>query len=261
MATRERTRDRAHELADRLLATAGSEIRMSRRAAGLSLRACGADVGLDYATLSRLERHGLEHVTVRQLALACAAVGLDLSIRAFPAGDAVRDAGHLRLLARFRARLPAGLELATEVPLPIPGDRRALDGWLRLLDGTMGVEAETRLADLQAAERKALQKQRDPTWIGWSCSSPIRAGIGRRWSVTARTFEDRSPSTRAPSWSRWALGDCRRPTGSSFSDPDVCSGVPASALDRVLAIPRPSAATERRRTVPRPPAIWARPLP
>lgn len=161
MATRERTRDRAHELADRLLATAGSEIRMSRRAAGLSLRAAGGAVGLDHATLSRLERHGLEHVTVRQLALACAAVGLDLSIRAFPAGDAVRDAGHLRLLARFRARLPAGLELATEVPLPIPGDRRALDGWLRLLDGTMGVEAETRLADLQAAERKALQKQRD----------------------------------------------------------------------------------------------------
>ena len=134
---------------------------MSRRAAGLSLRAAGQEVGLDHGTLSRLERHALEHVTVRQLVLACAAVGLDLSLRTFPAGDAVRDAGHLRLLARFRARLPSGRELATEVPLPIPGDRRALDGRLRLLDGAMGVEAETRLADLQAAERKALLKQRD----------------------------------------------------------------------------------------------------
>jgi hypothetical protein len=118
-------------------------------------------VGLDYSTFGRLERHELENVSVRQLALACAAVGLELSIRTYLRGDPARDAAHLRLLARFRSRIPPGAPWATESPMPIAGDLRALDGWTRLGGQSIGVEAETRLTDVQAVERKALLKKRD----------------------------------------------------------------------------------------------------
>ena len=161
MARAGRRRDRAIELADRDLAQTGVQIRIARRGSGLSLRAAATAVGIDHGTLSLIERHLAPNVTVRQLGLACSAVGLDLRLRTYLAGDAPRDAAQLRLLNRFRVRLPNGSPWATEVPLPIPGDLRALDGWTRLEKRTIGVEAETRLDDLQALERRALLKKRD----------------------------------------------------------------------------------------------------
>jgi hypothetical protein len=118
-------------------------------------------VGLDHSTFARIERNEIEGVSVRNLALACAAVGLVLSTRAYPAADPVRDAAHLRLLARFRSRLPDKVPWQTEVPIPIPGDLRALDGLARIGGRSVGVEAETQLADLQAVGRKAQLKKRD----------------------------------------------------------------------------------------------------
>jgi hypothetical protein len=161
MATRERPRDRALELADRAVAEVGRQVRIGRREAGVSIRAAAAAVALDPSTYGRIERGELENVTVRQLALACASVGRDLSVRSYPRGDPARDAGHRRLLERFRVRLPPGALWATEVPLPIPGDLRGLDGWTRLAGLSIGVEAETRLSDIQALERKVLLKARD----------------------------------------------------------------------------------------------------
>lgn len=139
----------------------GAQVRIARRGGGLSLRAAAHSVGLSYSTFGRLERRDLENATVRQLALACAAVGLDLSLRTFLSGDPARDAAHLRLLALFRSRLPSDAPWASEAPLPIPGDLRALDGWTRIEGRTIGVEAETRLTDVQAVERKAMLKKRD----------------------------------------------------------------------------------------------------
>jgi hypothetical protein len=111
--------------------------------------------------LGRIERGELANVTLLQLALACAAVGLRLSGKAYPDGDPIRDAGQARLLRRFEARLPPGTPFRRETPIPIPGDRRGIDG-TAILDRTRtGVEAETHLSDLQALERRVLQKQRD----------------------------------------------------------------------------------------------------
>jgi hypothetical protein len=106
-------------------------------------------------------RHELQHPSAEQLALACASVGMGLGVRAYLAGEPVRDAGQLRLLARFRACLAPQLPWATEVPMPSPGDLRALDGWTRADGLDIGVEAETRLGDLQALQRRALLKKRD----------------------------------------------------------------------------------------------------
>ena len=155
-----------------------SDVRATRRAAGLSIREAAQSVGLDESAFGRLERFELEHPTVDQLALACASVGLELGVRAYLVGEPVRDAGQLRLLERFRARLAPGLPWATEVPLPSVGDLRAFDGWTRADDATIGVEAETRLGDLQALERRALLKKRD-------------AGVDRLVLVVADTRSNR----------------------------------------------------------------------
>ena len=45
--------------------------------------------------------------------------------------------------------------------MPIAGDPRAADGFIDGESGTTLVEAETRVTDVQAVERKALLKKRD----------------------------------------------------------------------------------------------------
>jgi hypothetical protein len=88
-------------------------------------------------------------------------LGLDLSVKFYPAGQPLRDQAHLELIARFRARLGPGLVVRTEVPVPIAGDARA---WDVVVDGApklIGTEAETRLRDCQALERRIALKARD----------------------------------------------------------------------------------------------------
>jgi hypothetical protein len=82
-------------------------------------------------------------------------------MRTYPDGDPVRDAGQLALLERFRQRLPGEGLWQTEVPLPIPGDRRAWDALLVFRGRRAGCEAETRLTDIQALERRLALKFRD----------------------------------------------------------------------------------------------------
>jgi transcriptional regulator with XRE-family HTH domain len=161
MGTRERPRDRGVARARTIVAASGQEIRNARRAAGLSLRAASAGVGMSYATFSRIERGLLPNVSVAQLAVATAAVGLTLSSRAFPDGDPIRDRAQLRLVAKLRAIVPREIPLRTEVPLPIVGDRRAIDAATRLNGVSIAFEAESRIADVQALERRLLRKQRD----------------------------------------------------------------------------------------------------
>jgi hypothetical protein len=111
--------------------------------------------------MSRIERGKLANVTVRELSLACAAVGLEVSVRAYPDGDPVRDAGHAALLERVRRLLPDGAPWRTEVPLPIAGDHRALDAETILERARIVFEAEVRLSDIQHLGRKLELKRRD----------------------------------------------------------------------------------------------------
>jgi hypothetical protein len=116
---------------------------------------------MSHAQFGRIERGELRELTVDQLSRACAAVGLRLAVRAYPDGDPVRDTAQMALLERFRSCLPAGTRWRTEVPLPIAGDRRAWDGLANIGDGSLGVEAETRIRDIQALERRLGLKMRD----------------------------------------------------------------------------------------------------
>lgn len=161
MPTTERRRDRAIALARELRRQIGTQIRIARRSAGISIRTASASAGIGASTFGRIERGEIDGLSVREVALACVAVGLAPSLRAYPSGDPVRDAAHLRLLGRLRARLPRNAPWQTEVPLPIPGDLRAIDARTVLADHVIGIEAETHLADVQAIERRAVLKKRD----------------------------------------------------------------------------------------------------
>jgi hypothetical protein len=116
--------------------------------------------GLNQSKISRIERAQQSSVRIDELAQHCAALGLRLSLKAYPEGGAVRDAGQLRLLRRFREELEGRFGWHSEVPVAGVGDPRA---WDVVLDGpgTIGIDAETRLRDVQAVQRRSELKSRD----------------------------------------------------------------------------------------------------
>jgi len=127
MATRERLRDVSTARAQQLRILAGNEIRTARLNHDLSQHSISAATGIRQAKVSLIERGLAVTVRLGDLVSLCAAVGLDLSVRAFPAGLPIRDAARVALLGKLRAILPSHLSWRTEVPLPLRGDWRAWD--------------------------------------------------------------------------------------------------------------------------------------
>jgi transcriptional regulator with XRE-family HTH domain len=157
----ERRMVRADERARLALQTLGRELRMARVNHGLSQDAVAASTAVAQAEVSRIERTGRPGVTLRTLARLAAAVGLELSVRLYPAGEPIRDKAHIAMLARFREAVGESWSWAAEVPLPIPGDKRAWDRVLRGNGVAIGVEAETRPTVLQEIQRRIALKKRD----------------------------------------------------------------------------------------------------
>jgi transcriptional regulator with XRE-family HTH domain len=142
----------------------GLEHRDARVAAGLSLRTAAAASGGSRSQLCRFERGELDRVSIQDLGAWFSILGLDLSLKLYPTGDPIRDRAQLALLERLRARLHPSLRWRTEVPLPRGGDLRAWDAEVRPPPPARWrarVEAETRIADGQALERKLGLKVRD----------------------------------------------------------------------------------------------------
>jgi transcriptional regulator with XRE-family HTH domain len=159
--TRSRPIDRGTERGRRLRISIGAEIRVARIDRDLTLDAVCSAVGVSASTGSRLERGLLEHVDVMLLARMCAVVGLELSMKAYPGGQPIRDAGQLDILRQFAALLHATLAWDTEVPLPSVGDQRAWDGLVRGSGWRYGVEVESAPRDAQATMRRLALKLRD----------------------------------------------------------------------------------------------------
>jgi hypothetical protein len=118
-------------------------------------------LGISHTQVQRIEAGAASHVDIDLLARFAAVVGCELSMGIHPVGPPVRDKAHLALLARFAARLHRLLDWRTEVPMPIPGDMRSADGTVTAREFSAIVEAETRVDDIQAAERRLRSKQRD----------------------------------------------------------------------------------------------------
>lgn len=151
---------RGAALARELVAEVAREIRLARSASGLSQRTVATAAGMSQSQVGRIERGQVRHPTLDQLCRVAAAVGLKLSIKAFPDGDPIRDIAHARLLERFHRQLGPGIGWRTEVPVDGATDLRGWDGMCELTLERIGVEAETRIRDGQATWRRT-QRKRD----------------------------------------------------------------------------------------------------
>ena len=101
-------------------------------------------------------------MSIDRLARYAAVVGLQLSVRAYPAGSPIRDAAHVRLIGRFRARISSGgWAWRAEAPVAGHGDQRAWHGQLTRSGLVVATEMETRLRDIQALQRRIELKRRD----------------------------------------------------------------------------------------------------
>lgn len=161
MPTRERPADRGRRRAREAVDRLRLEHREARVAEGLSLRAVARALGVSHTQVRRFERGELRAPNAEFMSASCAVVGLDLALRAYPAGNALRDRAQLALLERFKRRLHPALGWRTEVPLPIPGDLRAWDAETGCDDWTVRIDAETSVRDGQRLARTLALKARD----------------------------------------------------------------------------------------------------
>lgn len=160
MATNERSVDREALRMRRSLLGLGDELRTARRMAGLSMAAVGRSASISPAQVSRIERGLVRRLDFVVLAQVSASVGLELSLRAYPAGTPIRDRGQMALLARLRPRVSPIFSWHVEVRVA-RGDPRSFDVVLRSREVSIAIEAEARLYDVQAQARRALAKQSD----------------------------------------------------------------------------------------------------
>jgi transcriptional regulator with XRE-family HTH domain len=139
----------------------GLEIRNARVAHGLNQTIVARAARTSRAQISRIERGEAAHVQLLDLARLLAVLGLELSARAYPVGQPIRDAPHRALLERLRVRVGTGVRWTYERPIGGAGDLRAWDASIVAGSVRVGVEAETRLGDVQALQRRIALKLRD----------------------------------------------------------------------------------------------------
>jgi transcriptional regulator with XRE-family HTH domain len=160
MGSRDDRRTIGRRKGDRLAGELTAEWRELRLGAGVSQSAVSRTVGISRSAYARLERGEATDIGLVRAAIITAALGGDLSVKVYPAGPPIRDAGHVALLATLDARVGGRWRVMHEAPVGKAGDGRA---WDRRLDGpvSVGVEAEVALRDLQALERRMQRKKQD----------------------------------------------------------------------------------------------------
>lgn len=141
--------------------TVGRELGEAVSSLGITYADVGRDVGLSGWQVGRVVRGQAPDLTMVQASELLAAVGLEMSVRSYPAGQPLRDVGHLALLERLRKAVHPSLRWRTEVPVGGLGDLRAWDAVVSGPTWRIGIEAETRLRDYQALQRRIALKQRD----------------------------------------------------------------------------------------------------
>ena len=119
-------------------------------------------LGRSQPEMSRFESgKDVARISMVEITEVAAVLGLELGVGLHPAGAAIRDKGHQALIGRLRRELAPGVRVAAEVGFPNPGDPRTWDLVLKIRDQRVGVEAETRIRDIQALSRRMHQRERD----------------------------------------------------------------------------------------------------
>jgi transcriptional regulator with XRE-family HTH domain len=161
VGSRERAVDVGAARGRALTAQVLSDIRSARLDRNLTEADLARTLRISQPQLSRIERGLTGGISIEQASVLLAAVGMELSVRAYPSGEPLRDAAHAALIGRLRPHVHTSLRMSTEVAFPAPGDRRAWDVVIIGSDWRHGFEAETRPRDLQALERRISLKSRD----------------------------------------------------------------------------------------------------
>lgn len=160
-ANRQPRRTEASRHVVRLLHTIGDELSEARLSSGLTQTDVARRLGTTRRRLGRIESGRVSLVPLADLVMHAGLVGLRLHAKLYPAGPPLRDKAQLALLDRFQRRLAPVWHVRLEEPIPMPGDMRAWDMVLRHGNVVVGVEAITRLRDVQAQVRAARLKQKD----------------------------------------------------------------------------------------------------
>ena len=161
MSARERPADRGARRGRNLLEGVVGEFHQGRIASGVSQKAIGKALGRSDAWVSWTESGGNASLSIIDASRLLACVGLELAVRGYPAGRGVLDDAQLELIARLKPLVEAHWNWRTEVPIPLDGDPRAWDVVLGGPAASIGVEAESRLRDIQALDRRVMLKLRD----------------------------------------------------------------------------------------------------
>jgi transcriptional regulator with XRE-family HTH domain len=161
MGSRERAVEAGAARARDILSRVTAEAREARLSAGLGQDDVARALGISRSQYSRIERGASSDLTIDRVARLFTILGMDLAVRAYPAGDPIRDAAQVALLGRLRERCHPSIRWRTEVAFPIPGDLRAWDATAICPAFRAGVEAETRIRDVQALDRRMALKERD----------------------------------------------------------------------------------------------------
>ena len=159
MAGKETRLETGRQRAASAVASILGQLRTARLAANLSQAAIAAQLGWPQTRYSLFERN-VRDVTFAEVILVSSILGLKLTFDLFRVDEGVRDAGSQRLIDRFFGQLASVWTATREAPFPRLGDLRSWDVLMRLgKDYRVGVEAETRLRDIQELVRRIRQRE------------------------------------------------------------------------------------------------------
>ena len=163
MVTRETRLARGRRRGNQIQAGVLAQLREARITEGISQAALAAQLGVTQASISMLEAGKVADVSMVRIAEIASILGLEPSLTLHRIGAPIRDKGHEALIARFRERLGHGWRIVREAEFPSEGDPRSWDLLLRhpTMHYLIGVEAETRIRDLQALVRRTRERAHD----------------------------------------------------------------------------------------------------
>jgi transcriptional regulator with XRE-family HTH domain len=159
MSVKETRVDRGKRQSAEIVTTLLTRIKEARVEANLSQVSLATKLGWTQTRYSLFERN-VEPITVQDVCLAAAILGFKPALELYRVEEGLRDRGHTRLISRCRELLSPLWHVTHEVPFPTLGDLRSWDLLIRL--GTsyrVGVEAETRLRDIQELARRIRQRE------------------------------------------------------------------------------------------------------
>lgn len=164
VATKEQRFATSSRRGERLMHSFGEEVRHARIALGMTQQALAGSVRMSQTKVCRVEAGRLRSLSFMDATRLAAAVGLDLSVKAYPSERRPRDVAQMKRLIALLANVAHPLRYRTEAPLPSTGPYPEQRAWDAMIDGDgeeTAVELEVSLYDIQAQTRRIFLKERD----------------------------------------------------------------------------------------------------